>query len=67
MKQELTPEQERLRMTGLRILARIIVRHRLAHPELYTNGLPENGMPNTSNSLADSGKSKATKEEKNAA
>ncbi len=26
-------------MKGLRILARIIVRHRLAHPELYANGV----------------------------
>ena len=39
MKQELTKEQERRRLKGLRILARIIVRHRLAHPELYANGV----------------------------
>ena len=39
MKQELTKEQEERRLKGLRILARIIVRHRLAHPELYANGV----------------------------
>ena len=38
MKLELTEEQDRRRLKGLRILARIIVRHRLAHPELYFNG-----------------------------
>ena len=43
MKQELTKEQERRRLKGLRILARIIVRHRLAHPELYANGVSVNG------------------------
>ena len=32
---ELTPAQERQRMDGLRVLARIIARHHLAHPELY--------------------------------
>ena len=35
MKQHLTDEQERMRLAGLRILARIIVRHRLEHPEHY--------------------------------
>lgn len=37
MKQEhrLTDEQEQQRLEGLRILARIIARHHLAHPELY--------------------------------
>lgn len=34
-KQGLTEEQERRRIAGLRILARIIARHCLAHPELY--------------------------------
>ena len=38
MKLELTEEQDRRRLKGLRILARIIVRHCLAHPELYVNG-----------------------------
>ena len=31
----LTRAQERQRLEGLRILARIIARHYLAHPELY--------------------------------
>ncbi len=30
-------------MKGLRILARIIVRHRLAHPELNANGVSGGG------------------------
>ena len=34
-KRKLTEDQERQRMDGLRILARIIARHYLAHPELY--------------------------------
>ena len=34
-KRILTEEQERQRTEGLRILARIIARHYLAHPELY--------------------------------
>ena len=33
--QRLTKNQERRRIEGLRILARIIARHYLAHPELY--------------------------------
>ena len=33
--QRLTKSQERRRIEGLRILARIIARHYLAHPELY--------------------------------
>ena len=32
---KLTRGQERRRIEGLRILARIIARHHLAHPELY--------------------------------
>ena len=34
-KPRLTEEQERQRLEGLRILARIIARHYQAHPELY--------------------------------
>ena len=34
----LTPKQERQRIEGLRILARIIARHYLANPELYASG-----------------------------
>ena len=35
---KLTENQERRRIEGLRILARIIARHYLAHPHLYPNG-----------------------------
>ena len=35
MHQELTDEQERIRLEGLRILARIIARHAFAHPNIY--------------------------------
>ena len=34
-KGKLTRNQERRRIEGLRILARIIARHYMAHPELY--------------------------------
>ena len=34
-KQKLTRAQERRRIEGLRLLARIIAHHYLAHPELY--------------------------------
>ena len=34
-KKRLTPDQDRQRIEGLRVLARIIARHYLAHPELY--------------------------------
>ena len=54
MKQELTKEQERRRLKGLRILARIIVRHRLAHPELYSNGASEDTVsPDPWDSMVD--------------
>ena len=36
-KRRLTRTQERRRIEGLRILARIIARHYLAHPELYSS------------------------------
>ena len=36
-KRRLTDKQERQRLEGLRILARIIARHRLANPHLYRN------------------------------
>ena len=43
-KRKLTDRQERQRMEGLRILARIIARHYLANPHLYRNGsAPSNG------------------------
>ena len=34
-KRRLTRTQERRRIEGLRLLARVIARHYLAHPELY--------------------------------
>jgi hypothetical protein len=34
-KRKLTEDQERQRLEGLRILARIIARHYLEHPEAY--------------------------------
>ena len=37
-KRKLTDRQERRRIEGLRILARIIARHYLANPHLYPNG-----------------------------
>ena len=42
-KQRLTQSQERRRIEGLRILARIIARHYLAHPELYPDPRGEDG------------------------
>lgn len=39
--QRLTDEQEKQRIEGLRILARIIARHYLAHPELYSQSAAE--------------------------
>ncbi len=45
-KRRLTAKQERQRIEGLRILARIIARHYLANPHLYRNGAtPANGQP----------------------
>ena len=35
-----TDEQERMRLDGLRILARIIARHALAQPRLHADGSP---------------------------
>ena len=37
----LSDEQERVRVEGLRILARIIARHALAHPVLHDDGSRE--------------------------
>ena len=45
-KLRLTAKQERQRMEGLRMLARIIARHYLANPHLYRNcSTPSNGWP----------------------
>ena len=50
-------------MKGLRILARIIVRHRLAHPELYANGVSVNGAsPAATGGVNDGEKTKDTEE-----
>ncbi|MXZ90471.1 MAG: hypothetical protein F4Z05_03230 [Chloroflexi bacterium] len=40
-KRKLTRNQERQRMDGLRVLARIIAQHYLAHPELYPSATGE--------------------------
>ena len=42
-KRRLTKNQERRRIEGLRILARIIARHYLANPHLYPNGAAVDG------------------------
>ena len=42
-KGRLTDRQERRRIEGLRILARIIARHYLANPHLYPNGSAGDG------------------------
>ena len=42
-KQRLTKSQERRRMEGLRMLARIIARHYLANPLRYRNVAPRDG------------------------
>ena len=45
-KRRLTDRQERRRIEGLRMLARIIARHYLANPRLYRNGsTPATGQP----------------------
>ena len=41
----LTRAQERQRLEGLRILARIIARHYLAHPELYPDPGADGAAP----------------------
>ena len=64
MKLQLTEEQDRLRLKGLRILARIIVRHRLNHPELYADVSPENGTGPDANGDAERGSSKTSEGEK---
>lgn len=42
-KKRLTPAQDQSRIEGLRVLARIIARHYLAHPELYPDPSGEKG------------------------
>ncbi len=43
--QRLSDEQERMRLEGLRTLARIIARHYLAHPEKYGSSAQEQEAP----------------------
>ena len=43
-KRKLTPRQERQRIDGLRILARIIARHYLANPHLYHKDATGDGL-----------------------
>ena len=43
-KRRLTAKQERRRIDGLRILARIIARHYLANPHLYRKGAAGEGL-----------------------
>ena len=40
-KRQLSDEQEAQRLEGLRVLARIIARHALAHPDRYGSGAGE--------------------------
>ncbi len=48
-KQGLTRSQERRRIEGLRILARIIARHYLAHQELYPDPQAPDGTSSSKN------------------
>ena len=48
-KLKLTDRQERRRIEGLRILARIIARHYLANPHLYHNGAAGDGSASAAN------------------
>lgn len=62
MKQQhrLTDEQERQRLEGLRILARLIARHYQAHPDLYPDATP--GMTREGESSPEGKQSRAGKE-----
>ncbi len=51
-RRRLTKNQERRRIEGLRILARIIARHYLANPHLYPNGAAGDGPPSAANGRA---------------
>ena len=52
---KLTRTQERRRIDGLRILARIIARHYLAHPELYPSPVEDETAPTGNNGVAGDG------------
>ena len=62
-KQGLTRSQERRRIEGLRILARIIARHYLAHPELYPDPKVPDGTSSSMNGC-DLGNGKAAGRDK---
>ena len=51
-KRKLTDRQERRRIEGLRVLARIIARHYLANPHLYPNGSAPADGPTTADGEA---------------
>ena len=53
---KLTRSQERRRIDGLRLLARIIARHYLAHPELYPSPGPNGPVPGVNGRIAGDGK-----------
>ena len=55
-KGKLTRTQERRRIEGLRILARIIARHYLAHPELYPSPGVDGRLPGVNGHDAGDGK-----------
>ena len=48
----LTREQERQRIQGLRVLARIIARHYMANPDLYDSGRPSADAGTTQTKIA---------------
>ncbi len=60
--QRLSDEQEQVRLEGLRILARMIARHHLAHPEFYPEAAssPEEAVARRD---SDGGEALAEKEE----
>ena len=53
---KLTRTQERRRIDGLRLLARVIARHYLAHPELYPSPRPNGSAPAVNGHVAGDGK-----------
>ena len=55
-KRNLTRTQERRRIEGLRLLARIIARHYLAHPELYPSPGPGGPVPGVNGQVHGDGK-----------
>ena len=61
-KGRLTDRQERRRIEGLRILARIIARHYLANPHLYRNGAAGDGSASVADGRVTGDGGKARKE-----